>query len=257
MFELLLYVVCGLSAGLLGGYLGLGGGIVMVPFLTVVAGVDIKAAVPVSVAAIVVNSFSASNEYLKKGMVDLELVVILAVFMVLGNISGSLLSATVPATWTKLLLTVVLVYTAFSLLKGRQASERMAFADNRGKYLLVCTLLAFVTGTLSGLVGIGGGVIIVPVLYLVIGLPLATARGTSSLMIGFSAAAATAVYFLKGQIDLEMASAVILGIIIGGKFGGFLGTMAKPIIVKVLFFIVMLYLAFRLAYDPLMEIFYG
>ena len=257
MFDLFLYVLCGLSAGLLGGYLGLGGGIVMVPFLTVVTGVDIKVAVPVSVAAIVVNSFSASNEYLKKGMVDLELVVILAVFMVLGNITGSLLSSVVPANWIQLLLTVLLVYTAFSLIRGKQPVDRLAFSDNRGKYLLICTLLAYLTGSLAGLVGVGGGVIIVPVLYLVIGLPLATARGTSSLMIGFSAAAATAVYFLKGQIDLEILSAVILGIIVGGKLGGYLGTMAKPVVVKMLFFILMLYLAFRLSYQPLTEIFYG
>ena len=75
MFDQLLYVLCGLTAGLLGGYLGLGGGVIMVPFLTVVTGLDIKIAAPISITAIVVNSFSASNEYLKKGMVDLELVV--------------------------------------------------------------------------------------------------------------------------------------------------------------------------------------
>ncbi|UCD64867.1 MAG: TSUP family transporter, partial [Candidatus Zixiibacteriota bacterium] len=84
MFDQLLYVLCGLSAGLLGGYLGLGGGVVMVPFLTVLVGIDIKQAAPISITAIVVNSFTASNEYLKRGMVDMELVIVLAVFMVLG-----------------------------------------------------------------------------------------------------------------------------------------------------------------------------
>ena len=63
---------CGILAGLFGGYLGLGGGIVIVPFLTLAMGIDIKQAVPVSMAAIVVNSLSASSEYMKKGMVDLE-----------------------------------------------------------------------------------------------------------------------------------------------------------------------------------------
>ena len=254
MFDQLLYVLCGLSAGLLGGYLGLGGGIVMVPFLTVIAGVDIKVAVPVSVTAIVVNSFSASNEYLKKGMVDLELVIILAVFMVLGNITGSLVSGYVPAQHTSLLLTVIVLYTAFSLLKTRKVTEKMSFKDNRTKYLLICTLLAYVTGTLAALVGIGGGVILVPILYLIIGLPLTTARGTSSLMIGFSSAAASTVYFLNGQIDTNILPGVVLGIILGGKFGGYLGTMAKPLIVKILFFIIMLYLAYRLSYEPLMEL---
>lgn len=249
-----LYVLCGLTAGLLGGYLGLGGGIVMVPFLTVIAGVDIKAAVPVSVTAIVVNSLSASNEYLKKGMVDLELVIILSVFMSLGNISGSLLAGYIPGAHTSLILAVILVYTAFSLLKTKKNSERMTFSDNRTKYLFVTTVVAFVTGALSALVGIGGGVVILPVLYLVIGLPLSTARGTTSLMVGFSAAAATTVYFLSGQIDPAIVSGVVLGIILGAKLGGFLGTMAKPLAVKVVLFVVMLYLAFRLSYEPIKEL---
>jgi len=254
MFDMMLYVLCGLTAGLLGGYLGLGGGIIMVPFLTVVAGVDIKAAVPVSVTAIVVNSLSSSNEYLKKGMVDMELVIILSVFMALGNITGSYLSGYVPGEYTSLLLTAAVVYAAFSLLKGKKAAERMVFADNRGKYLLITTLVAYVTGTLSALVGIAGGIIIVPLLYLVIGLPLSTARGTSSLMYGFASAAATTVYFLNGKIEPTIVSGVILGIIVGAKFGGYLGTMAKPLVVKILFFVLMLYLAFRLSYDPIREL---
>lgn len=254
MYDQLLYILCGLSAGLLGGYLGLGGGIVMVPFLTVALGLDIKTAVPVSVTAIVVNSFSASNEYLKKGMVDLELVVMLAIFMVIGNISGSLLSEYIPSQYTQLLLTILLVYTAFSMLKGKKAGERLSYADDRNKYLFITTFLALVTGTLAGLVGIGGGVILVPVMYLIIGLPLTTARGTSLLMVGFSSAAACGVYFLKGQIDFEIVSGVIAGIIIGGKLGGYLGTMAKPMVVKILFLIIMLYLAFKLSYQPLLEL---
>lgn len=255
MPEMITYIGCGLTAGLLAGYLGLGGGIIIVPFLTVVAGMDIKAAVPVSVTAITVNAFSASNEYLKRGMVDLELVVMLAVFMMMGNISGSLLSNVISADYTKLVLTVVLIYTAFSLLKGKNNKEQMNYHDNRGKYLLICTTLAFATGILSGLVGIGGGVIIVPVLFLIIGLPLTTARGTSSLMIGFSAAASTVVFFISGQVNLEAASGVVLGIMIGGRLGGFLGTMAKPIVVKILFFIIMLFLAYKLSYEPLRELY--
>ncbi|UCD64311.1 MAG: sulfite exporter TauE/SafE family protein [Candidatus Zixiibacteriota bacterium] len=254
MLDFSLYLLCGLVAGLLGGYLGLGGGIVMMPFLTVIAGVNVKAAVPVSITAIVVNSLAASSEYLKKGMVDLELVVILSVFMVLGNITGSLLSEHIPGDYTRLMLTVIVVYAAFSLLKGRRTTERMTFADNRARYLLITTVVAFVTGALSAVVGIGGGVVILPVLYLVIGLPLSTARGTTSLMIGFSAAAATTVYFLNGQIEPVIVSGVILGIIVGAKLGGFLGTMAKPLVIKLMLFSVLLYLAFRLAYEPVREL---
>jgi len=249
--QMLLYLLCGFLAGMLGGYLGVGGGEIMVPFLTVIAGLDIKSAVPVSVAAIVVNSFSASNEYLKHGMVDLELVIVLAIFLVLGNIAGSNLSMVVPADYIKLLLTILLVYTAFSLLKGRRVSKRLIFSDNRTKYLPVCLALAFCVGTFASLVGIGGGVFLIPILYLIVGLPLTTARGTSSLMICFASASATAVYFVYDLIELSIAAPIILGIALGGKVGGFFGTGAKSIVIRVLFFLVMLYLAYELARGPL------
>ncbi len=249
MPEMLLFVLCGLLAGLLGGYLGLGGGIVMVPFLTVVVGLDIKVAVPVSVTAIVVNSLASSNEYLKKGMVDLELVVVLSIFTVLGNITGSNLSEVVPADAIRLILTAILAYTAFSLLRKRNSEKRAHFQDNRRRYLMVCVVIAYLTGVLAALVGIGGGVILVPLLYTIIGLPLTTARGTSSLMIGFSSAAAAVVYLLNDRIDFAIVAPVAVGIIVGAKLGGFLGTMARPVVVKVLFFFVMLYLAYKLSYD--------
>lgn len=252
--EFLLYILCGLFAGLLGGYLGLGGGIIMVPFLTVVSGLDIKQAVPVSVTAIVVTSLASSNEYLKKGLVDLELSIILALFMIVGTITGSSLSAYIPSTILKLVLTVVVLYTAFSLLKNKKAVDSQMQIDNRNKYIIAAAIIAIFTGILSGLIGIGGGVIIVPMLYLLIGLPLANSRGTSSLMIGFSAAAASAVYLINDQIDFRIAAGVILGIIVGGRLGGKLGAVAKPIIVKILFFIVMLYTAYKLSYEPLMEL---
>lgn len=243
-----------MAAGVFGGYLGLGGGIIMVPFLSVVAGVDIKTAAAVSLAAIVVNSFTASNEFLKKGMVDLELVITLSLFGVMGNIVGSRLSPIVPAEYVRLALAVLVLYAAFSLLKTRAPIAQAGYADLRSKRMILCTALAFLTGILAGLIGVGGGVILVPLLYLVIGLPLDSARGTSSMIIGFSSAAATAVYFMSGQLDPVVAAPVICGIIPGAKLGGFFGTMAPPAVVKTLFFIIMLYLAFRMSYQPLMEL---
>ena len=254
MHPMLLYISCGLLAGLLGGYLGLGGGIIIVPFLTIAAGLDIKSAIPISVTATVVTSLASSNEYLKKGMVDLEFTVILALFMVIGTITGSLLSPYIPSQYIQLVLTVVVVYTAISLIKSKDTQNRQNIIDDKSKNIFVCGIIAVFTGILSGLVGIGGGVIIVPVLYLLVGLPLSTSRGTSSLMIGFSGAAASVVYLLNDQINYQIVIGVILGVIIGGKLGGKLGAMAKPQIVKIIFFFVMLFVALKLAYDPLMDL---
>ncbi len=251
MPDMSLYFLGGLLAGLLGGYLGLGGGEIIVPFLAVFADVDIKAAVPVSVAAVVVNSISASNEYLKRGMVDLELVIVFGLLLVMGSIAGSNLNLVVPAHHIKLLLAVLLVYSSFSLLKGRGIPKQLVFRDNRTKYLVVSLLLAFGVGTLAALVGLGGGIFLIPILYLIVGLPLSTARGTSSLMICFASASATAVYFSHDMIDLSIASPVIVGIALGGKVGGLFGTVAKPVVIRAVFFVVMLYLAYELASQPL------
>jgi hypothetical protein len=249
--DLLLYLSGGLLAGLLGGYLGLGGGEIMVPFLTVVAGVDVKTAVPVSVTAIVVNSFSASNEYLKRGMVDLELVIVLALFLVMGNITGSSASPMVPGGYVKLMLSLLLVYTAFSLLKGRVTPQHLVFRDNRTKHLMLCLALAFLVGAVAGLIGIGGGVFLIPLLYLVVGLPLATARGTTSLTICFASAAAAMVYLLDNRIDFTIVSPVIVGIALGGRLGGLFGTVAKPKVIRVVFFVLMMYLAYEMGREPL------
>ena len=250
MADLLLYLGCGLSAGLLGGYLGLGGGIVMVPYLTLFAGLNIKAAVPVSIAAIAVNSLSSSTEYLKKGMVDLELVILLALFMTVGNIFGSSLVQVAPADLIRIVFTLALVYTAVVFLRGRKDGTHAVYPNGRDKYLAVTMVLTLATGLLAGLIGIGGGLILVPLLFLLIGLPLTTARGTSAFLIGFSAAASTIVFLLQDRIDCVAVGPVILGIIVGGKVGGKLGTVARPLIVRIVFFVVMMYLAVRLAWEP-------
>lgn len=242
-----LLVLCGVLAGLVGGYLGVGGGIVIVPFLTLAMGYDIKAAIPISMAAIVINSLASSSEYMKKGMVDLELMVVLTFAMVVGMIIGSTLLTIIPATYVKLLLAAVLAYTAISLLHGKEKTAS-AVAENKRARLKLAILLAALGGILAGLVGIGGGVIVVPLMFLLFGLPLSTARGTSSFIVGFSGAASLAVYFINGLVNLAVAPAVVLGTVIGGKLGGKLGTVAKPTPVKIIFFVLMIYVAFRLAY---------
>ena len=253
MTAILAYVGCGVLAGLFGGYLGLGGGIIIVPFLTLAMGVDIKQAVPVSMAAIVVNSLSASSEYMKKGMVDVEVMVPLALAMVLGMILGSSALYFVPQQYVRLLLSAVLLYTAVSLLQGQEKPKEHVERNKRSR-LLLCCLLAFLGGIMGGLVGVGGGIILIPLMFLLFGLPLSTARGTSSFIVGFSGAASLGVYFLSGLVNLTVAPPVMLGTVIGGKLGGELGALAKPQLVKILLFAVLIWVSYKLASVALREL---
>jgi uncharacterized protein len=242
------YLFCGVLAGLLGGYLGLGGGVVTVPYLTMLAGIDMKTAVPISVTAIVVNSLSASTEYIKRNMVNFELAVSLGILMTLGNVAGSLISPHVPTSNTEFLFGLVLLYTAYNFMRKQDTTTVITTAANKHRYYYPSLAAAFLTGALGALIGVGGGIIIIPLMFVVFGLPLATARGTSSFLIGASTSASVAVYLFSNRIDLAVVPPVLVGTIIGGKVGGYLGTLAKPRAVKFLFFALLLYLAGRYFY---------
>ncbi len=234
--------------------MGLGGGIIMVPFMTIFLGMDIKEAVPISMIAIAVGTLSTSTAYLKKSMVDNEMTVIIAIFMVMGSVTGSLLSAFIPSAMLKLLLSVVVLY-AGTMMLIRKENSRPAIHKGHGRiYFILAAIISFVTGVFASLVGLGGGIFIIPILYLLFGLSIDTARGTSALTIGFAAAAAAIVYFFKGQLDPQAAAPVILGVAAGGPLGGHLGTGAKPMVVKIIFFSIMLYIAYKLGLEGLKDL---
>ncbi len=244
-------LVCGVLAGILGGYLGVGGGVIIVPYLTLVSGLEIKSAVPISMSAIVVNSLASSSEYLRKGMVDVELVILLSTSMVLGMLVGSTLLTVVPAMYVKLLLAFVMIYTAITFAGGKEkAAPDEPHAVSR-PHLVVCSILSLLGGILASLVGIGGGVIVIPLMFLVIGVPLSVARGTSSFIVGISGAASVAVYLINGLVDFSQIPPAMLGTLIGGRLGGSLGTLAKPTAVKALFVALLLYVSIKLAWEPL------
>ena len=217
----------------------------MVPFMALVLGLDIKAAAPISMAAIIVGSMSASTPYLKKNMIDNELAVVLGVFMTIGGVTGSIISAYIPSNLIQLVFSILVVYAALMLFKNKNHSETKWHSGNRVLYYTLASIIALITGTIAATLGVGGGVFFIPSLYLLFGKELSIARGTSAMVIGFSATAATAVYLGSGRLDASAAMPVILGVVIGGMIGGKLGTLAKPLAVKITFLIVMLFTAYK------------
>lgn len=218
----------------------------MVPFMAIVMGLDIKAAAPISMAAIIVGSMSASTPYLKKNSTDNELAVVLGVFMTIGGVTGSIISAYIPSNIIQLIFSVLVIYAALMLFKKKNESEKRWHSDNRTIYYSMAATVALFTGTIAATLGVGGGIFLIPALYLLFGKDLKVARGTSAMVIGFSATAATAVYLGAGRLDAAAAMPLILGVVIGGMIGGKLGTLAKPLAVKIVFLIVMLFTAYKL-----------
>ena len=238
--------MCGALAGLLGGYMGLGGGVIMVPYMTIVLGMDIKDAVPVSMIAIVVGTLSASSAYIKKDMVDTELVIIISIFMVIGSVIGSLLNAVISSAALQIIFSVVVLYAGIMMITKKDNNKPPVLRGKSQGIFILAAAISLVTGVFAALVGLGGGIFIIPILYLLFGLSIAAARGTSALTIGFAAAAAAIVYFFKGQLDVTAAAPVMLGVAVGGLAGGKMGTVARPVVVKVIFLLIMLYIAYKL-----------
>ena len=242
-----LYLGCGLLAGILGGYLGIGGGVVMVPYMTLLGGLGIKEAIPLSLAAMVANSIAVSTEYLKKDFVDLPLSIRLAVTTVLGYISGSILIDYIPSSALKIVFALLLLYTAYNLAFRKYPNSNTMETLSQ-PIRPVTIVLTYLAGTFGALLGLGGGVMMIPLLLFLGHADLVRARGTWSFTYGFASLAALLVFLLHDQLKVELVAPVIVGALIGGKIGGRLGRSAKPTPVKIMFIIVIVYSALKLSW---------
>jgi uncharacterized membrane protein YfcA len=255
-------VVLGISytAGLLGSLVGVGGGIIVVPALTLLMGVSIQKAIAASIVAVIATSSGAASTYVAERIANLRLGMLLEIATVLGALSGACLAALTSGKALFLIFALVMAYTAWSMLRpmgrpvdpapdaladrlrlhgsffdrslGREVSYRVA----RTKLGLA---VSYVAGMASGLLGIGGGVFKVPVMNLAMGIPIKACTATSNFMIGVTAASSAAVYFMRGEVLPFVAAPVAMGVLFGAKtgarlLGGMRGSTIRLIFVAVL-----------------------
>jgi len=230
---------------MVGGFLGLGGGIVLVPFLTTIFKMPMHQAVALSLAAIMANSIVSSNNYMKKGMVDFKLVTPLCIFASVGAILGSNVSVYIPGDYLKIVFAFAMTYTAFTIIRKKR-NEREREVGDAEPGLTSVAVIALFAGVFSALLGVGGGIIIIPAVYLLLNYDIGVARGSSAFTIGITATAGSIVYLLNGTLQLDSVGPVIIGLTAGGWVGSWLGARAKSLVVRYVFAAAMLYLAVRM-----------
>lgn len=238
MGELLLLFIS-IGAGFLGALLGLGGGIIIVPVLTLFYGVDIRYAIAASLISIVATSSGAAAGYLKDSLTNLRLAVLLEVGTVLGAVVGFLLASVVQQKHLFLLFGSFLMFSAFMMLRRREEhlttinhpwAEKLkldgSFPNEQGHWqsykiqnVPIGLFTMFGAGVLSALLGIGSGIFKVLAMDGAMKLPIKVSSATSNFMIGVTAAASAGAYFLKGDVRPELAAPVAVGIIIGSLGG--------------------------------------
>ena len=228
-------------AGLLGSLVGVGGGIIVVPALTLLMGVGIQKAIAASIVSVIATSSGAASSYVRERIANMRLAMVLEVSTVTGALTGALLAAAVSSRGLFLLFAGILAYTAWSMLRrpsGRPADagpDRLAdrlglhgayFDRSLGRevsYRVSRTGLGlavgYAAGVASGLLGIGGGILKVPVMNLAMGVPIKACTATSNFMIGVTAATGAAVYFMRGEVLPFVAAPVAVGVLLGARTG--------------------------------------
>jgi len=255
--------VAGVFAGGLGGLLGLGGGIFLVPFLNLALGLPFPAAAAISLTTVIATSSSVSAARSKNQVINLRLGMLLEVATAAGSLLGGVTAQLVATTTLQRLFGLAVTAVALmtmarlnrrnvildptmdtGLLGGRFfENESRAVVSYRIKRLPLALVASFIAGNLSSLLGIGGGIIKVPVLNAWCGMPLRAAAATSAFMIGVTATAGAVIYYGHGQLVPVLAAAAVLGVQLGSWGGLHFGVHAPVKWLKVLMAFVLLVVA--------------
>lgn len=269
-FELTLLVAMGsLIAGFLGALTGLGGGVVVVPLLTLAFHVDIHYAIGAALVSVIATSSGAAAAYVREGYSNIRVGMFLEIATTAGALAGAALVLYLHASVIAVIFGVVLMYSAYASV--RQGPHDTAdIAPNRiatwlrmdstypsGGQLVsyhltgvpVGLALMFVAGVLSGLLGIGSGAVKVLAMDKAMKLPFKVSTTTSNFMIGVTAAAGAGIYLSRGYIDPGLAMPVMLGVLAGSLSGARVLTRVHVRSLRMIFAIVIAALAIEMIYS--------
>jgi hypothetical protein len=234
--------IISIAAGVLGSLVGLGGGVVIVPVLTILYHVDIRLAIGASIISVIATSSGAAAAYVKDRMTNLRAGMFLEIATTTGAVTGAYLTILLPTRFLFILFAIVLGYSAFAMFHKRHSVEVLSVSHDRianklnlhGSYFDYVEnrevaykvtgtkpglSLMYVAGLVSALLGIGSGALKVPAMDLAMHIPMKVSSATSNFMIGVTAAASAGVYFARGQIDPIIAAPVAVGVLAGATVG--------------------------------------
>ncbi len=232
LLQVVLILLGSFVAGIFGALLGLGGGVLLVPMLTLLFGFDFHVAVGASIVGVIATSSGAASAYLRDHLTNVRLGMTLELATTVGALVGGTVAGYLGHDALAVLFGLVLVYTSLSMARG---NPELALEEPRGQVMVgngvsynihnypVGLAIAAFAGSISGLLGIGGGIIKVPAMYLLMGVPLRIAAATSNFMVGVTAAASAFVYYARGDIHPLVAGPTALGVYVGALFGTRIG----------------------------------
>jgi uncharacterized membrane protein YfcA len=255
-------------AGLLGSLTGLGGGVVVIPLLTLAFGVDIRYAIGSALLASIATSSGSASAYVKEGITNIRLGMFLEIATTIGAVIGALIAVYTPTNTIAMLFGTILIFSAAMTLRKKnqevltEGSRLSCLLKLNGTYPTkegevaykiknVGTGFSMMTlaGVISGLLGIGSGALKVLAMDTAMRIPFKVSTTTSNFMIGVTAAASAAVYLQRGYMDPGLAFPVIIGVLGGAFTGSKLLTRMNPKVLRVIFCIAITFVALEMIYN--------
>ena len=239
--EIWLFAIA-LGASMLGGLLGMASGIFVVPILTMFFRIDIRTAIGASIISVIACSCGSAAPFLRARLTNIRLAIVLEVATTLGALCGVILGSLISTALLYFIFAVVLLFSAQQMLARRR--ERLSISPGsttkawtlelnssypdsalgRDIHYAIQRLplgmtLMYGAGLLSALLGIGSGVLKIPAMDVALRLPIKVSSATSNFMIGVTAAASAATYFVRGEIVTAVAAPIAVGSVLGAALG--------------------------------------
>ena len=247
MIEIIQFMIIAVLAGFLGSLVGLGGGIIITPALTILFGIDIKYAIGASIVAVIATSSGSAIAFVKDHVSNMRVGMLLEVFTTTGGIVGALMAGIFSSKLLYIFFSLILLNSFYGMLKktglinkGKREEDKVENDKYADKYKLNSTyydkatgktvkynvtnvpqgsLVMFGAGFASGLLGIGSGAFKVVALDSYMKLPIKVSTATSNFMMGVTATASALIYFFNGTINPAIAAPIALGTLIGSRTG--------------------------------------
>ncbi|HEX9981961.1 MAG TPA: sulfite exporter TauE/SafE family protein [Thermoanaerobaculia bacterium] len=273
VLDILLLFCGGLAAGAFGALFGLGGGVLMVPLLVVALHVPIHNAIATSLITVIATSSTATARNIRDGVTNLRLGVTLESATVIGAIAGGAMAGFLPPRVLMVLFAATVMILAVMMFRTVEPPAFVAEPADRGflsrlhasyydpkvgeevrygvtRFPVAMGVSAF-AGTLSGLLGIGGGIVKVPTLSIYCGVPIKAAAATSNFMIGITAMASVVAYFGRGEVLPAVTAASVLGVIAGSGAGFWLAARTHAEVLRRWFAVAMVLIGTQMIWKVL------
>lgn len=245
MGDASILVIIGGIGGILSGFLGIGGGVILIPLLIYWGRLSVKVAASVSMVFIICSSLSGL--FAHRHNIDLKIGLRVGISSILGALAGAYLSGKISDILLKVIFIVIVLAAAFMLLFPKPENEDID-SNNKGSNKYITVFIGLGQGMLTGLLGIGGGFIVIPLMMYFLGMSTIIAIGTSLMIILFSGLSGFIVKAATSQMAYDIAFWVVLGALPGAQFGGWLAHRCKPRFLQISLFIVLIGILIRMVW---------